>query len=168
MEQSPPWEASSHSTSQEIHHLSWNPKVRIHKSWSLSWARCIQSTSFCQNFIVILSSYLLLGLPTSLFLSGSPTKILYALIVCTLHATCLAHLVLFDLITLIIYVEAYKLRSSSLCSLLQPPATSSLLGPDILLSWLFLTSSIYLLPLVSEIKFHTHTKQEVKLWLCIL
>jgi hypothetical protein len=28
----------------------------------------------------------------------------------------------------------YKLWSSSLCSLLQPPATSSLLGPNILLS----------------------------------
>jgi hypothetical protein len=28
----------------------------------------------------------------------------------------------------------YKLRSSSLCSVLQPPATSSLLGPNILLS----------------------------------
>jgi hypothetical protein len=30
----------------------------------------------------------------------------------------------------------YKLWSSSLCSLLQPPATSSLLGPNILLSTL--------------------------------
>jgi hypothetical protein len=30
-----------------------------------------------------------------------------------------------------------KLWSSSLCSLLQPPATSSLLGPNILLSTLF-------------------------------
>jgi hypothetical protein len=33
-----------------------------------------------------------------------------------------------------IFVEAYKLWSSSLCSLLQPPATSSLLAPNIFLS----------------------------------
>jgi hypothetical protein len=33
--------------------------------------------------------------------------------------------------------EAHKLCSSSLCSLLQPPATSSLLGPNIPLSTLF-------------------------------
>jgi hypothetical protein len=30
--------------------------------------------------------------------------------------------------------EAYKLWSTSLCSLLQPPATSSILGPNILLN----------------------------------
>jgi hypothetical protein len=39
--------------------------------------------------------------------------------------------------TLIIIGEAYKLRSSSLCSLLQPPTTSSLVGPNIHLSSLF-------------------------------
>jgi hypothetical protein len=33
--------------------------------------------------------------------------------------------------------EAYKLWSSSLCSLLHPPTTSSLLGPNILLSTMF-------------------------------
>jgi hypothetical protein len=38
----------------------------------------------------------------------------------------LAHLILLDLITLIISVEAYKLWSFSLCNLLQPSATSSL------------------------------------------
>jgi hypothetical protein len=35
-----------------------------------------------------------------------------------------------DLITLIIFGGAYKLRSSSSCSVLQPPATSSFLPSD--------------------------------------
>jgi len=36
-----------------------------------------------------------------------------------------------DLITLTMYDEACKLWSSSICSLLQPPVTSSLLGPNL-------------------------------------
>jgi len=42
-----------------------------------------------------------------------------------MHAACPAHIILFNLISLIIFDEVYKLRSSSLCSLLQPPTTSS-------------------------------------------
>jgi hypothetical protein len=55
-----------------------------------------------------------------------------------MRATFLAHLTLLDLVALITFHEAYNLWSSLLCSLLQPPATSSLLGPTVLLSTLFL------------------------------
>jgi hypothetical protein len=41
------------------------------------------------------------------------------------------------LIILIILGKGYKSRSSSLCSFLQPPITSVLFGPNILLSTLF-------------------------------
>jgi hypothetical protein len=54
--------------------------------------------------------------------------------------------------------------SSSLFSLLQPPNTSTFLDLNILLSTLFSTPSIYVLPLLYKPKFHTHT-QLVKLQL---
>ena len=47
------------------------------------------------------------------------------------------HLILFDLFTRKIFGEEYRSLSSSLCSFLHSPITSSFLGPNILLSTLF-------------------------------
>jgi hypothetical protein len=52
-------------------------------------------------------------------------------------ATCPASLILLDLITRTILGEKYRSLSSSLCSFLPYPVTSSLLGPNILFSTLF-------------------------------
>jgi hypothetical protein len=49
---------------------------------------------------------------------------LYPVPLSPISATCSTHFSLY-LINLIIFGEAYKLWSSSLCSLLQPPAPSS-------------------------------------------
>jgi hypothetical protein len=54
------------------------------------------------------------------------------ILVSPMQTTGPTHLILLDLFTLTIFVERNTLWSSSLCSLLQPCATSSLLGPNIL------------------------------------
>jgi hypothetical protein len=74
----------------------------IANSLSLPWATPIQSmpshpTSW--RYVLILSSYLSLGLPSGLFPSGFPTKTLYTSLLSPIRATCPAHLILLDFIS---------------------------------------------------------------------
>ena len=85
---------------------------------SLSWASPIQSTyphPTSWRSILILSTHLRLGLPSSLFPFGFPTKNLYAPLSSLMRATCPAHLILLDFITRTILGEEYRSLSSSLC-----------------------------------------------------
>ena len=74
--------------------------------------------------------------PSGLFPLGFSTKTPYAPLLSPIHATCHSHLILIDLITQIIFGEAYRSCSFSLCSLLHSPVTSFLLGPNTLLNTL--------------------------------
>jgi len=110
------------------------------------------------RFILILSSHLRLGLPSGLFPPRIPTKTLYTPLITPIRVTCPVQLILIDLITRKILGEEYRL-----CSFPNSPVTSSLLGPNILLSTLFSNTLNLRPPSARATKFHTHTKQQEKL-----
>jgi hypothetical protein len=86
--------------------------------WSLSRDRSIQLTpphTISLRYILIISTYLRLGLLSGLFPSGFPTSILHAFVLSPIRATC--PWVFIPLTS----DEEYTLRSLSLCSFLQSP-----------------------------------------------
>jgi len=87
------------------------------RHWSLSWARWIKSITYHSTSlrsILILSSHPCPRLPNGLLASGFPTTILYPFPMVPMRSTCSNNLILFDLISVIIFDEAYKLWNTSL------------------------------------------------------
>ena len=151
MVQSPSWEANWFAASEEIPAFHGTRRFITAftsvRHLSLSWASPIQSiyphpTSW--RSILILSTHLRLGLPSGLLPSGLSTKTLYNPLSSLIRATCPAYLILLDFITRTILGEEYNSFSSSLCSLLHSPVTSSLLDPNILLNTIFSTTLSFL------------------------
>ena len=143
MEQGPSWGVNRFSASQEFPHTYGNwPFITAFtraRHLSLSWARSIQSVPQ----IPLTEIHVSINLPSKPGSSKSSffLKFPHQKPVCTsplpIRATCHAHLILLDLISRKTFREEYRSWSSSLCSFIHSPFTSSLLGPNILLNTLF-------------------------------
>jgi hypothetical protein len=112
--------------------------------------------------------HLSLGLRKGLFPSDPPYRTLHAFLFSPMLAAYPAHLISVVLIIIIISGEDLKLLNSSLWNFL----SFLLFHPSCvqIFSWApaSQTSSFNIIPLISQTKFHTHTKLQSKLWFCIL
>jgi hypothetical protein len=111
---------------------------------SLSWASLIHSIALPPQQISLIS-IMSQSTPRSSewslsFELSQQYAVQFSFLSSPMHATCLAYLIVPELICLMIFGEEYYLWSFSLCNFLNYPVTSSFLGANILLRYLFSNS----------------------------
>ena len=99
------------------------------------------------------------GLPCGLLPSWFLTRTLNGFRTTHMHATWSIYFIFHHTIILIVYGEEYKSQTSSF-SCLHNPVTVSLLGQTVSSAPCIKKSSVHVLPLMRDSKFHTHTKQQ--------
>ena len=167
MVQSPSWEANGFAASQEIPRNLWNPKVHY-----LTHKRPPPVPILGQPNPVHIPTSHLLEIHPNIINPSRPRSPQWSLSLRFPHqgpirphsspirATSHAHLILLDFITRTILGEEYRSLSSSLCSLLRSPVTSSLLDPNTHLNTIFSNTLSFLSSLnVSDQASHPYKQQ---------
>jgi hypothetical protein len=145
-DQHPSWEANSRSASQETLRLLWIRRfISVLKNPTYLEPDESSLHLFLLKSVLILLSHLRLGLPKWFLPFRFPDWNIRTFPISSMPTTRPSYLIFLDLNILIILDEAYKLRSSSLCSLLHSPVTS----PFRSLSTLF-TNTLNVLPLCTR------------------
>jgi hypothetical protein len=106
-QQSPSSKADSSSASQKFPRSFMEREVSVAstKARHLPLSRTTWIHNMAYYFFKIyfnITLHLCRGLPSGIFLSGFPIKILHSFLFSPMHATCCTHLILLDLITIII------------------------------------------------------------------
>jgi hypothetical protein len=131
MEMSPSWEETSCVATQDFPNIYGNRRFITVSTrglhWSVSWVRSIQFIPPHPIVLVFLLVSFLLAFPQKPYIHSFMPHSCY--MPCPSHPPWLDHSNYLR--------EEYKLWSSSLCSFLQPPVTSFLFDPNILLNTLF-------------------------------
>jgi hypothetical protein len=146
---------SQHFMEPKVHYRTQKSSSKvnyhIHNSSALvpilSQTNPLYTTPFYLSKILVLFTYLCLGLPSGVFHTNNLYRSFFSPI--------RAHLILLDLIILIKFGEEKRSQSSSFCSFLHPTVFHPP-SVQIFSSLCSQAPSVYVPPLMSETKFHTH------------